>query len=88
MSEIESAIREARREYKEKHGPLPRQELRPRRRTDQFKEYLQVWDLKQQGLSLSRIAERLHKGETALDRVRDHYRRAKELIGGGYKALK
>jgi len=87
MAKIEAEIRKARREYKQKYGPLPRKELRPRRRFDQFEMYLKVWDLKQQGLSLSKIAKQLYPGMHALDRVTDHYRRAKELIGGGYREL-
>jgi hypothetical protein len=88
MREFVAEIRWARDEYKKKHGRLPGpRESRPRRRFDQFEEYLRVWDLKQEGLTLGEIAVRLHPGQAAKDRVKDHYRRAKELIGGTYKKL-
>jgi hypothetical protein len=87
ISKIEAEIRKARREYKQTYGFLQRKEVHPRRRFDQFEMYLKVWDLKQQGLSLPKIAKRLYPGMHALDRVTDHYRRAKELIGGRYREL-
>jgi hypothetical protein len=87
LAGVDAEIRNARREYKKKHGSFSRTELRHRRRFAQFEDYLRVWDLKEQGLSLAKIAKQLHPGEDALDRVTDHYRRAKELIGGGYREL-
>jgi hypothetical protein len=87
LAKIEAEIRNARREYKAKHGSLGRQERRPRRRFEQYDDYLKVWDLKQSGLSLAKIALEFYPDIDALERVRDHHRRAKELIGGQYREI-
>jgi Uncharacterized conserved protein (DUF2285) len=88
MTKVESGIRKARHEYTKKYGPLPRHELRPRRRFDQFDDYLKVWDLRKKGMSFPKIAAQLFPGhESAAERVRDHFARADQLIAGGYREL-
>lgn len=87
LEQFETELRKARREYKSKYGRIPQTERRPRRRLDQYDSYLRVWDLKQNEESFPQIAKKLYPKEHALDRVQDHYRRAKELISGGYREL-
>jgi hypothetical protein len=67
-----------------------------RRRLNQYAEYLKVWDLRKSGLRLYQIAMRLYPIEyksypktknPIIQRVTDHYARAKQLIDGGYKEL-
>lgn len=70
---------------------------RSRRRFDQYGLYLRVWDLcEREGLQFPDIARQVFPKETspyarlnkaAIQKVRDHYRRAKELINGGYKEI-
>jgi hypothetical protein len=87
LAKIEKEIRAARRTFRQTHGSLPRREVRPRRRFEEFDCYLQVWDLKKQGLSLPKIARKVYPDIDALERVTDHYRRANELIAGGYREI-
>jgi len=87
IAKFEREIRNARKAFSQTYGRLPRRELRPRRRFEEFDCYLRVWDLKQQGLSLPKIARQLYPEIEALERVTDHYRRAKELIAGGYREI-
>jgi len=75
---------------------LSKAKFKSRRRLDQYDIYLKVWDLRQKGLSFPEIAKQLYPREYGpspdprnpiIQRVRDHYSRADELIQGGYKEL-
>jgi hypothetical protein len=66
-----------------------------RRRLGQYPLYLKTWDLRSQGKTFSEIARQLYPREDSaysrrslVQRVIDHYKRAKELIMGGYKELR
>lgn len=87
VAKLEAEIQQAKREYRAKHGKLKRQELRARRRFEDFDSYLRVWDLKKQGLTYRQVARQAFPREYADDRAKDHYRRAKELIEGGYREI-
>lgn len=88
LKKVEAEIRKARNEYKMKHGSFSRKELRHRRRFAEYKEYLKVWDLKEQGLTLAQIAESLHPGQEVAERMKDHYARAKHyILLGGYREI-
>ncbi len=87
IAKLEAEIRKARLEYKEKYGKFSRTELRPRRRFDEYKSYLQVWDLKEKGLSHAKVVEILPHLNN-VDTVKDHFRRAKQLVMGGYRQIK
>ena len=142
LDKTRRAIQFHRRRYEDELEKLIRT-LPKRRRLDKYAEYLEVWDLRGQGLTFEQIAQRVypveyeaehHKGnqprareayeaeynrrfeglvahgigvfdahtqlekEFGLDRiprvynpivqrVRDHFARAKELVEGGYKEL-
>jgi hypothetical protein len=60
-----------------------------RRRLNHYKTYLTVWDLKTAGEKFEVIAVLVFPGrESGLQNAKDSYRRAKELIHGGYKELR
>jgi hypothetical protein len=60
-----------------------------RRRLDRYDEYLKVWDLRAAHRTFVEIGELLFPGQQATaQRASDIYRRAKELINGGYKELR
>lgn len=59
-----------------------------RRRLDQYEQYLDVWDMKIQGLSYAAIGSELFPEELGTEqRAKDYYRAAKRLILGGYREL-
>ena len=71
-----------------------------RRRLDQYRLYLQVWDLRQQVVTFDQIAQRVfpveYEGQLqnktraylpVVQKVKDAFSRARQLIEGGYKEL-
>jgi hypothetical protein len=68
-------------------GLIPKQR---RRRLEDYDMHLVVWDMKQQGKSVSEIAAHKFAVEarhSAIQKVRDHLRVAEKLISGGYAEI-
>jgi hypothetical protein len=95
ISEILSAIR-LHRDKLSRAGLLAVATKRARRRLDQYSVYIRVWDLRQNGRAFREIAQQIYPKEypnhpapknPIIQRVTDHFRRAKALIHGGYKEL-
>lgn len=62
-----------------------------RRRFEDYDIHLKVWDLKRRGKTTTEIAEAAFpkdRRDSALQKVRDHLKSAKKLIGGHYKEIR
>lgn len=61
-----------------------------RRRLDRYAMYLRVWDLRKSGAKFDYIGALLFSGElrAAAQRAVDSFKRAEQLINGGYKELR
>jgi hypothetical protein len=60
-----------------------------RRRLDSYDVYLKVWDLRAQNMPFAAIGEFVFPGQAGVaKRASDSFRRAKELIEGGYRELR
>ncbi len=96
LADVLSAVRFHQRKYAHL---LKRLQAAPkrRRRLDQYALYLQVWDLRErQHLSFPTIAKQIYPREYAshpkpknpiIQRVADHYARARALVFGGYTEI-
>jgi len=95
---LDSLLREATDQIKSRKWKYNRKHTQPteiapavRRRLDCYGTYLKVWDLKTGGEKFDSIGAVLFPGEpraTALQRAKDSFGRAQELIHGGYKELR
>ena len=98
--EARRAVRFQKRRYEAIVGKKKPDQAKRRRRLDQYATYLLVWDLRQEGRTFKEIAQKVYPTEykayqqtprgynPILQRVRDHYSQAKELIEQGYKELR
>jgi hypothetical protein len=62
-----------------------------RRRFEDYKTHLRVWDLKQKGKSVQEIAQIVFSqfhSDSVLQKVRDHLKSAERLIAGHYKEIR
>ena len=95
---LESLLREATDQITSRKRRYDRTHLHPtsiapavRRRLDRYAVYLKVWDLRKSGMKFDSIGALLFPGEpgaTALQRAKDSFGRAQELIHDGYKELR
>jgi hypothetical protein len=95
IAELMLALESGRERYKGKVGPLPDHRKLPRRRIEEYEGYLAVWELRTKGRTFEEIARErfpreIQQGDRlspAVKRVRIQYKRANELISGGYKQI-
>ena len=82
--------------YRARIGPLPDHRRKRRLRLDQYPIYLRVWNLRnKRNLSFEKIACKLFPKEMEnpygrgpiVKRVRTDYKRACELVSGGYRQI-
>jgi hypothetical protein len=93
---LASLLREARNQitshkakYDRKHAKPARIAPAVRRRLDRYKVYLEVWDRKRRGEKYLSIGVDLFGDEPRVEqRAIDSFKRAQELIDGGYKELR
>lgn len=84
-------LRRARGNYAWELGRLNIETKNTRRRFEDYQRHLKVWDLAQQGKSAAEIADFLFPREipySSQQKVRDHLRRAKKLVSGGYQDIR
>jgi hypothetical protein len=87
-------------QYERNIGPLSSATPLKRARIDKFAKYLQVWDLRTEGMKFEQIAKIIYQAEykgqrklmgkrylPVVQKVRDDYKRAAELINGGYQEI-
>jgi hypothetical protein len=75
--------------YNRMHPPAPQTAPTVRRRLDVYDVYLEVWDLRAENKTFSSIGKLVFPYDvTATQRAMDSFKRAKELIEGGYKELR
>jgi hypothetical protein len=92
---VGSRIEEARDFYRVRVGCLPDHRRKPRLRLDQYNCYLKAWDLRKQGKTFEEIAREMFPREMqnagrfspAIKKARSHYKRACELVAGGYRQI-
>ena len=95
IAEVQRRIDLARRLYEAHVGPLPDPRKKPRLRLDQYESYLKVWQLRKEGKTFEQIAREVFPREMenadqfspGVDKARNHYRRASELVAGGYRQI-
>ena len=95
IAEVQRQIDHARELYEAHVCPLPDQRRKPRLRLDQYESYLKVWDLRKEGMTFEQIARKVFPCEMenanqyspGIDKARSHYKRASELVSGGYRQI-
>ena len=95
IAEVQRRIDLARSLYESHVGPLPDYRKKPRLRLDQYESYLKVWELRKEGKTFEQIAREVFPREMenagrfspGAKKARSHYKRACELVSGGYRQI-
>jgi len=95
IAEVLRRIELARDLYEAHVGRLPDHRRKPRLRLDQYGIYLKAWDLRKQGKTFEQIARKVFPREmenaiqssSGVDKARSNYKRASELVSGGYRQI-
>jgi hypothetical protein len=88
LDEAAQRVRDRKGRYDRKHPPMKIVHA-VRRRLDLYGLYLEVWDLATRGEKFEYIGALLFPRESArLQRAKDSFKRAKDLVNGGYKELR
>ena len=89
LRQAKNWIGPSKRAYDRRHPQPTKLAPAVRRRLDRYDSYLKAWDLKKSGKTFVAIGKLLFPGElTSPQRAMDSFKRAKELINGGYKELR
>ena len=96
LQDVTRRVDFAKRRYEALVGQLPNYRRQPRKRMDQYANYLHVWQLrKEKGWTFEKISRALFPNEMegadryspTVKRVRAQYQRACELIAGAYRQI-